>query len=311
MKEILLELYGIDTITFIKISNRVYRIKTNDKDYAIKYIDQVSLESIIEKLKIIKMECFVYPLKNNYNQYVSSFEGVNFIVLPWIDEENILMKDLKLKFFLTSLAELHNRSFYTVKVNSSFFDETYDYIADKIDKTTEYLENYMSQIERLDYKSPSQWLFILNYPVYVDALNKANKYLESFKDKSEEKTSVRLAFTYNDFDYKHVILKEEKILGIENIELAPPIYDVFYTFSSLNEMSVDTKNYYENYFKKFILDEYEKDWLLSLLYIPKIENLSLNEVNNISEVCSSLNYIKNSEDIANIIKEKSIFNEDE
>lgn len=306
MKDILLELYNIDVITFIKVSNNVYRIKTNDKDYALKYIEQVNLESIIERLKIIKMDCFVYPLKNKYNQYVSSFEGINFIILPWIEEETILMKDLKLKFFLNSLAELHNRSFYTIKVNESFFDETYNYIADKIDKTTEYIENYMSEIERLDYKSPSQWLFILNYPVYVDALNKANKYLESYRDKCEGKNSVRLAFTYNDFDYKHVVLKEEKILGIENIELAPPIYDVFYTFSSLNEVSMDIKTYYERYFKKFILDEYEKDWLLSLLYIPRIENLSSNEVSNISEVCSSINYIRNSEDVAKIIKEREI-----
>ena len=98
------------------------------------------------------------------------------------------------------------------------------------------------------------------------------------------------------------MLKEEKILGVENIELTSPVYDVFYTFSSLNEYSVDTKMYYEKYFNKFILDDYEKDWLLSLLYIPKIENLSFNEVNNIKEVKNSLNYIRNSIDISKLIK---------
>jgi len=310
MKEIILELYNIEVLTFIKVTNKVYRIKTKEKDYALKYIEQTNMETIIEKLKMIKVEEFVYPLKNIYNQYVSSFEDVSFMILPWINEENVTLKDLKLKFFLDSLAKLHNKSFYTIKVNESFFDETYEFIAKKIDKVTDYIEEYMKKIERLDYKSPSQWLFLLNYPVYVEAINKANKSLESFKDKSENKNSIRMAFTYNDFDYKHIILKEEKILGIENIEVAPPIYDVFYTFSSLNEINVDTKMYYENYFKKFILDDYEKEWLLSLLYIPKIENLSSNEVNNIEEVCSSLNYIKNSEDIAKIIKDKNII-EDE
>jgi len=310
MKETILDLYNIDVLTFIKITNKVYRIKTNDKDYALKYIEQTNLESVIEKLKIIKLNTFVYPIKNNYNQYISSFEGINFIILPWVDEENISMKDLKLKFFLDSLAELHNRSFYTIRVNESFFNETYDFIANKIDKVEEYIEEYMRKVERLDYKSPSEWLFILNYPVYIDAINKANKALENFKDKSENKNSIRMAFTYNDFDYKHVILKEEKILGIENIELAPPIYDVFYTFISLDEVSVDTKLYYEKYFKKFILDDYEKEWLLSLLYIPKIENLSSNEVNNIKQVSSSLNYIRNSEEIAKIIKEENIINDD-
>lgn len=310
MKETLSELYNLDVVSFIKISNKVYKLKTNDCDYALKYIDKVNLESIIEKLKIIKINSFVFPLKNKYNQYVSNIDEINFMVLPWVDEENILLKDLKLKFFLTALADLHNKSFFTIKTNESFFNETYDYIAAKIDKTEEYIENYMKEIERIDYKSPSQWLFLLNYPIYVDAISKANKALENFKDKSENKTSIRMAFTYNEFDYKHIILKEEKILGVENIEVAPPIYDVFYTFSSLNDINVDTKIYYDKYFKTFILDDYEKEWLLALLYIPRIENLSNNEVNNIEEVCSSLNYIRNSDEIAGIIKSKAIFDEE-
>lgn len=302
MKDAIYNLYNIKVVSFIKVSNKVYKIKTDDKDYALKYIEQVGLDSIIEKLKIIKMDNFVYPFKNIYNQYISTYEDVHFMILPWINEDKVMMEDLKLNFFLTTLAQLHNKSFYTIKTNESFFNETYDFIANKIDKVEEYIENYMSEIERIDYKSPSQWLFILNYPVYIDAISKANKALENFKDKSENKTSVRLALTYKDFDYRHIILKEEKILGIENIEIAPPIYDVFYTFTILNDISVDTKIYYEKYFKKFILDDYEKEWLLSLLYIPIINNLSNNEENNIKEVTRSLNYIKNSEEIAKIIK---------
>ena len=301
MKEIIRDLYNIEVITFIKVSDKVYKVKGIDNDYCLKYIEQSNIESIIEKLKIIKINFFLYPLKNANMQYVSSLEGVNFIILPWVDEDYSLMKDLKLTFFLNSLAELHNKSFYTIKVNEIFFKETYDFIANKIDKIEEYIETYMTNIERLDYKSPSQWLFLLNYPVYVNAISKANKYLESFKEKCEKKNTVRLSLTYNNFDYKHIMLKEEKILGVENVEVTSPIYDIFYTFSTLDEISIDTQIYYEKYFNKFILDDYEKDWLLSLLYIPRIKNLSSNEVDNIKEVTNSLNYIKNSEDIAKII----------
>ena len=59
------------------------------------------------------------------------------------------------------------------------------------------------------------------------------------------------------------------------------------------------------YFNKFILDDYEKYWLLSLSYIPNINNLSFNEANNIKEVTNLLNYIKNSEEIAKIIKKEN------
>lgn len=302
MKSIIKELYQIDVSSFIKVTDKVYKIKTEKEEFVLKYINQNNIESILEKLKIIKIDFFVYPLKNIYGRYVSNFETVNFIVLPWIEEHTSMMKDLKLKFFLNSIAELHNKSFYTAKVNEKFLKETYDFIANKIDTISEYIESYIGKIERLEYKSPSQWIFLLNYPMYIDSINKANKYLESFKEKSETKTSVRLAITYNDFDYSHILIKNQKIVGIENVEITSPIYDVFYTFSCLNEMNVDTKMYYEEYFNKFILDDYEKDWLLSLLFIPKISNLSLDETENIMEVTNSLNYIKNSNDICSIIK---------
>ena len=216
MKETIKELYNIDVLTFIKVSDKVYKIKTDKEDYALKYVEQKDLNTLIEKLKIIKFEYLVYPLKNIYGLYISNLEEANFMVLPWLEEDNVLLKDLKLNLFLNVIAELHNRSFYTIRVNSSFFDDTYDFIANKIDDAAEYIENYMSKIERIDYKSPSQWLFLLNYPVYKEALEKANKSLENFKDKCEKKDNVRISLTYNDFDYRHVMLKERKILGIEN-----------------------------------------------------------------------------------------------
>ena len=305
MKEIIKELYGIDIKTFIKISDNVYKIKTNDMDYSLKYIEQNNLDNIIDKLILLKIDFFVYPLKNIKNNYVSNFEGVNFIVLPWIEDEGLQVNDLKLNFFLSSIAELHNKSFYTLKANSIFFDQTYDFIANKIDDVNDKIEKYMSKIERLDYKSPSQWLFLLNYPLYINSINKANESLEQFKDLCDKKDSVRISLTYNDFDYKHILLKEGKLLGIENVELTSPIYDVFYTFSSLNEMSMDIKMYYEKYFNRFILDEYEKKWLLSLLYIPKIEDFTNDEEKDIKNVTHSLNYMRNSEDIVKFIKNES------
>mgnify|MGYP003303955750 CR=1 FL=1 len=43
------------------------------------------------------------------------------------------------------------------------------------------IETYMNQVQKNDYKSPSKWLFILNYPLYVDSISKANQALEKFK----------------------------------------------------------------------------------------------------------------------------------
>jgi hypothetical protein len=219
---------------------------------------------------------------------------------PWIEECDI--NDLQLKFFLDSIAKLHNRSFYVIKTNSKFFDETCSYIENHIDDYNSMIEEYMLHIERLEYKSPSQWLFLLNYPFFRETIDLAKQSLERFRVKCEGKTTVRVCLTYNNFDYKNIFIKESKIIGIENIELSPPIYDVFNTFKSLTNNSIDLKEYYKSYFKQFILEDYEIDWLISLLLIPKVKFIKDNEINNLDSIIESLNYLKNSRDIVPIIK---------
>lgn len=304
MKQSIKSLYNLEVFTFIKISSDVYRMKTNYGDFALKYIPyNENLESVIVKLDLLGVESFVIPLKNSYNRYISSVDNIYFMVLPWYEEDGALLKDLKLRFFLNVLATLHSKSFYVIKVNEAFFKQTYDFIADKIDDMAETLDKYMTRIERLDYKSPSEWLFLLNYPRYREAINKANSALEKFKRKCENKSSLRMVFTYNNFNYDHILLKTRKVIGVENIEVAPPVYDIFYTFSCLNEASIDFETYYKEYFKTFILEDYEKEWLTALIYIPQIQ-FSNNEAVNISNICNSLNYLKNAQEIAKIISLK-------
>jgi hypothetical protein len=62
------------------------------------------------------------------------------------------------------------------------------------------------------------------------------------------------------------------------------------------------KEYYKSYFKQFILEDYEIDWLISLLLIPKVKFIKDNEINNLDSIIESLNYLKNSRDIVPIIK---------
>lgn len=301
MKTLLENLYNISPISFVKLSDKAYRIKTSNNDYVLKYVDNINIDMIIEKLTILKIDTFLFPIVNVKGDYISNYNSNFFIIYEWLNEEKVVLKDLKMKFFLEQLAYIHNKTFYHLKVNETFFKETYEYIGNKIDEAELKIENYMETIEKIDYKSPSMWLFLLNYPLYIEAIDNANKCLEKFKELSYTKSGIRMAFTYKNFDYKHIFLKEQKIIGIESMELSPPIYDIFYSLHTFEDVSVDMKKYYEKYFKTFILEDYEKEWLYSLLYIPKI-NITNDEVVNIVNISSSLNYIRNCKEMIDMIK---------
>ena len=132
-------------------------------------------------------------------------------------------------------------------------------------------------------------------------IDKANSSLEKFKELSYKKSNVRMSFSYTCFDYNHVFLKAKKIIGVENIEVASPIYDIFHTISKTNNSNIDVKSYYLKYFNSFILEDYEKEWLYSLLYIPKLD-IDVNEISNISNICNSLDNLKSSYEIIETLK---------
>ena len=70
MKSLLSSLYDINPISFIKLTDKSYRIKTNDKDYLLKYIENINIDIIIEKLKILQIDTFLFPITNNNGDYV-------------------------------------------------------------------------------------------------------------------------------------------------------------------------------------------------------------------------------------------------
>lgn len=302
MKELINNLYKINVTSFIKISDKVYKIKSDDKNYILKYIDNNNLNMIIEKLNIVKIDTIYFPILNTNNEYISKYENYSFVIYNFLEEEKTSLNDLKLKFYLNELANLHNKTYYPLKVNDSFFKDTYEYIGKLIDDKEKIIKDYMEYIENTNYKSPSEWLFLLNYPTYIKCIDEANEALEKFKNISYKKSNVRMAFTFNNFDYKHIFLKESKIIGVDNIRLSSPVYDIFYTLSVIENSNVDIKSYYLKYFKTFILEDYEKEWLYSLLYIPNL-NISNDECLNIKNITNSLEYIKSSYEIIGTLKD--------
>ena len=302
MKELINNIYKINVTSFIKISDKVYKIKSDDKNYILKYIDNNNLNMIIEKLNIVKIDTIYFPILNTNNEYISKYENYSFVIYNFLEEEKTSLNDLKLKFYLNELANLHNKTYYPLKVNDSFFKDTYEYIGKLIDDKEKIIKDYMEYIENTNYKSPSEWLFLLNYPTYIKCIDEANEALEKFKNISYKKSNVRMAFTFNNFDYKHIFLKESKIIGVDNIRLSSPVYDIFYTLSVIENSNVDIKSYYLKYFKTFILEDYEKEWLYSLLYIPNL-NISNDECLNIKNITNSLEYIKSSYEIIGTLKD--------
>ena len=68
---------------------------------------------------------------------------------------------------------LHLKSQFSSNISNSFYLETYSYINEKEQETTQLLDKMMEDIERIDYKSPSQWYYTLNYTKLLKSIEKS------------------------------------------------------------------------------------------------------------------------------------------
>ncbi|MBQ9730941.1 MAG: hypothetical protein IJV94_02285 [Bacilli bacterium] len=306
MKNIINELYNIKISILIRLSTHVYKIKTEDnEEYILKYLnDDENLEGIYSRLSILNISSFLIPIQNIYGQYISNDNEKYFQISHYYNDELIQAKDMRLKFFMKELALLHSKSQYYMKVNDGFFEETYDYVINVLEKSKQDLNDILFKIEALDYKSPSAWLLLMNNQLFFNAIDEAKKHIEKFIDLSKELKQLRVALVYQNFDYQHIILKSNKIIGTEKLCIAPPIYDLKYLFDYSFNGSIDLSGFIKIYLDSFSLLEYEKEWLLGLLFIPSFNFKALEgykELEAIVAITRSIQHFNNAFELSKLL----------
>ena len=305
MKQTILDLYNLDIDIIIKLSNDVYKLKTKQGEYVLKYLkNDENIDSLYSRLSVLNISSFCIPLVNKNGLYLSTFKDKIFQVSLYYNDETISAKDLRIKFYLNELSLLHNKSQYYMRVNDGFFKETYDYIYEVLDKAKNELDEVLFSIEALDYKSPSNWLLLMNNQLFYKAINEAKSHLDKFQELTSELKQLRVSLVYQNFDYSHIILKSSKIIGTNKMCIAPPIYDLKYLFDYSFIGAIDLTGFIKNYLNKFSLLEYEKEWLLGLLFIPSFNFKALEgykELDAIVAITRSIQHFRNAFELSKLL----------
>ncbi len=304
MKEVIKEYYNLEVQIIIKLSPTVYRLKCHNGEYIFKYLENNEVESAYARLSMLNVTSFVYPLKNIYGNFISECADGYFEITPYYQDEMIAAKDLRLRHFLIRLASLHQQTQYQMRVNEGFFSESYDFIDDQLEIAKRGLNDYLLKVEALDYKSPSQWLLLLNNQLFYKAINDAKEHLDKFKELTKELPQLRVSLIYQNFDYSHILLKQDKIIGTQRLAIAPPIYDLKHLFDYSYIGALDITSFLKEYMSKFLLLEYEKEWLMALLLIPNFNFTILNsckDIDAIVNITRSISHFKNANEMQKLL----------
>lgn len=297
MRDTLKQIYNIDAKAMIKCNDKVYQIKCDDGFYCLKIIDHNDDGRIKEKLEALKIDCFNIPIPTNQRAITTNINDKIVSLTPWISEEYIEAKDIKLKFYLKKIADLHLKSQFSSNISNSFYLETYSYINEKEQETTQLLDKMMEDIERIDYKSPSQWYYTLNYTKLLKSIEKSKDCLNKFHELTKDKSVIRQVITHQNFDYNHIFISKDKIISNEKMTICSPIFEIKSLYDHSYFGSIDLSGCLKEYFEKFSFEDYEIEWLLALLYIPNVKFYPGNDFKNLTNIMQAIFTYKSIEEL--------------
>lgn len=297
MKKEIEERYNIQIISLIKLSDKVYRISSSREEFILKEQPNLSLESTFARLRILNIEEFVLPLKDNNEHYITEIEDKYFSLFPYYEDEEELAKDIRLNFYVKTIASLHDSSSYPLKVNDGFFEESISYLDLQVSKAKQEILTRIERIEKENYHSPSDWYFLMNYPILYNSLKEADKYITLLEDEWKESTNIHLSLTYQNFSYDHILIKNRRIISLEKMALAPSIYDLVFLFYKSVDLKIDLSYLVDQYLEIHKLESYEQNWLLAFLFIPQLERKN-NEIDDITSLYRTLTLLKTANEIS-------------
>lgn len=305
MKEIIESKYNIHVQSLLKLSKKVYKIYADEGVFVLKYHDDSSKSLIYSRLNMMNIDLFLTPIKSRYDNYIENYENIFYSLTPFIQDEAQLNQDIRLHFYVKAIAYLHQNSLYEVKVGDGFFDESLDYLEKRINDVKKDLLTRIERIERSDYHSPSDWYFLMNYDHLLKALQEASRRVDNLEEEWKKASSLRLSLTYQNFHYEHIIVKQQKIISLDKMALAPSIYDLKDLFDEAYNSRVDIVSLFKEYLSIHPLLSYEKEWLLSFLFIPQIDRKE-NDIKDIESLFKTLAHLNIVEEFAHTLNKITV-----
>lgn len=309
MKDIIESKYNIKINAILKVTNNTYKLLCDEGNYLLKYHHAQSLEHIFTRLALINNDVFLLPIKSFNNNYIETYENLYFAIYPFMQDEMLLNKDIRLHFYVKAIANLHLWSHYSLKVNDGFFAESLDYLERSCQEVEDVINNRIERVEREEYHSPSDWYFIMNYDHLKKAIDESRRRIDNLDEAWKSEKNINLSLTYQNFDYSHILVKQNKIVSLDKMALAPSIYDLRQLFNEAYISKIDIVALIKEYLDINPLQQYEKEWLLAFLFIPKIPSKT-NEIDDITALFKCLNRLNSVEAFASFLTESANQTED-
>lgn len=304
MKEELLNLYSIEVIKEEELSHKVKKIYTKDKIYALKKHENDSLNALYTRLYMSRVDYFLLPIKSKNDLYIEEINHEFYSLSYFEEDEKATISDIRLRFYILSLASLHQNTIYPIKGSDGYIDELISYIEENIEKNISSLNIRMERIEHQDYHSPGEWYFYDNFNALMQGYTLAKSHLQELEESFKKISSYSLCLTYQNYHISHIIIKKGKIISLDKMIIAPPSYDLADFILKTYQENISYSSLFKDYLKNNNLINEDKHLLLLLLLTPLVE-FTNNDIKDFKMIYNKLKLIDTIKDLEKIILSES------
>lgn len=261
----------------------------------VRIIDTGSKKLVIKKREKDQSKLFAYLLSRSFDFFPKIlYKTDNYDIYEYIKDVDIPREERALDIIkLTTL--LHRKTTFHKDVDEDYYKEIYENIVNKIN----YLENYYNDIaeiiEREEYMSPSNYLFIRNISRVFQALNYSKYNIEKWYKIIDEKKRIRVVNIHNNLSLEHYLVGEKPcFISWKYSKRDMPIYDLIKLYKRYY-VNLDFCELLRNYEIPYPLLPEEKLLLVSLISIPERIEFNESEYNLCLKIKKFYDYLNSTE----------------
>lgn len=272
MKKAIGYYYQKEVVEVEEISEKLTCVICKDGKYALKKCEDTQIEWVCHYIQSLHLDAFVPVFQTIENHYYFTYEKQNYYLMPWLDFEDEMVEELKLRNYFKRICQLHNETFYVSKIQEGYFAKEIENIRCTIQTRQQFYEQLMCESEQCDYKAPWHWQMINLYATIMQCLMQATNLVCDYENCVAEKKTCRLCFTYNRYDLNHYCYAKNLLVSIEGCNFNRPVSDIYAIYCQLQDYYLDFENVEAFYLKHFTLYDDEKLWLcMHLCLVPTFE----------------------------------------
>lgn len=261
----------------------------------VRIIDTGDNKLVIKKRDKDLEDLFKYLSSRSFDYYPKiTYKTKNYDIYEYAEDIEIPKEERALDI-IKLVTMLHSKTTFYKEIDEDYYKEIYEDTLERIEYLNNYYNDIATIIEKEEFMSPSNYLFIRNVTKIFQALNYCKNNINKWYDIISEKKRIRIVNIHNNLRLDHYLLGDKpNLISWRLSKKDMPIYDLINMYKKYYNQ-LDFCELVRNYEMHYPMLPEEKILFFCLISIPDKLEFNDSEYKMCTKVKAFYDYLNVSE----------------